>query len=44
MQANMLSSSIARILSLVNSNASIDQLLAELENAKTILSQRLRTY
>ena len=44
MQENMLSSSIDRILSLVNSNASIDQLLAELENAKTILSQRLRTY
>lgn len=44
MQENMLSSSIDRILSLVNSNASIDQLLSELENAKTILSQRLRTY
>ena len=44
MQENMLSSSIDRILSLVNTNASIDQLLAELENAKTILSQRLKTY
>ena len=44
MQENMLSSSIDRIMSLVNSNASIDQLLSELENAKTILSQRLRTY
>ena len=44
MQENMLINSIDRILSLVNSNASIDQLLAELENAKTILSQRLRTY
>jgi hypothetical protein len=44
MQENMLSSSIDRILSLVNSNASIEQLLVELENAKTILSQRLRTY
>lgn len=44
MQENMLSSSIDRILSLVNSNASIDQLLAELENAKTILSQRMKTY
>ena len=44
MHENMLSSSIDRILSLANSNASIDQLLAELENAKTILSQRLKTY
>ena len=44
MQENMLSSSIDRILSLVNTNASIDQLLAELENAKTLLSQRLKTY
>ncbi len=44
MQENMLSSSMDRIISIVNSNASIDQLYAELENAKTILSQRMKTY
>lgn len=44
MQENMLSSSIDRILLLVNSNASTDQLVAELEDAKTILSQRMKTY
>ena len=44
MQEDMLSSSIDRIMSLAKSNAPIDQLLAEIENAKTILSQRLRTY
>lgn len=44
MQENMLSCSIDRILLLVNSNASTDQLVAELEDAKTILSQRMKTY
>lgn len=44
MQESLLNSSIDRIMSLVNSNASNDQLIAELDNAKTILSQRLRTY
>ena len=44
MQEGMLRSSVNRILTLVNSQASADELYREVENAKTILAQRLRTY
>ncbi len=44
LQENMLRSSIGHLSSLVQSNSPIDQLLTELEDAKTILSQRIRTY
>ena len=44
MQEEMLRSSIGHLASLVQSNAPIDQLLKELEDAKTILSQRIKTY
>lgn len=44
MQENMLRSSIGHLASLVQSNAPIDQLLKELEDAKTILAQRIKTY
>ena len=44
MLENMLKRSIENLASLVQSNAPLDQLLNELEDAKTILSQRIRTY
>ena len=44
LQEDMLRSSIGHLSSLVQSNAPIDQLLKELEDAKTILSQRIKTY
>ena len=44
MQEGMLRKSIGRLSLLVQSDASSDQLYKELEDAKTILSQRLKTY
>ena len=44
MQADMLRSSISHLVSLVQSNAPLEELINELENAKTILSQRIKTY
>ena len=44
MQEDMLRNSIGNLASLAQSNAPSDQLFKELENAKTILSQRIRTY
>jgi len=44
MQEDMLKSCIGHLASLVQSNAPIEQLLKELEDAKTILSQRIKTY
>ena len=44
LQEDMLRSSIGHLSSLVQSNAPIDQLLKELEDAKSILSQRIQTY
>ena len=44
LQEDMLRSSIGHLTSMVQSNASIDQLLKGLEDAKTILSQRIKTY
>lgn len=44
MQEDMLRSSIGHLASLVQSNAPLDQLLKELEDAKTILSERIKTY
>ncbi len=44
LQEDMLRSSIGHLSSLVQSNAPIAQLLKELEDAKTILSQRIKTY
>ncbi len=44
MQEDMLRNSISHLASLVQSNAPIEQLLKELDGAKTILSQRIKTY
>ena len=44
MQEEMLRSSIGHLTTLAQSNAPIEQLLTELEDAKTILSQRIKTY
>ena len=44
LQEDMLKSSISHLASLVQANAPLDQLLKELENAETILSQRIKTY
>lgn len=44
MQEDMLRSSIGHLSALMQSNDSLDQLIKELENAKTILSQRIKTY
>ena len=44
MQEDMLRSSIGHLASLVQSDAPLDQLLKELEDAKTLLAQRIKTY
>ena len=44
MQEEMLRNSIVHLSSLAQSNAPIDQLLNELDDAKAILSQRIKTY
>lgn len=44
MQEDMLKSSISHLASLIQSDAPLEKLLNELENAKTILSQRIKTY
>ena len=44
MQEDMLRSSIGHLTSLVQSDAPLDQLLKELEDAKTILAHRIKTY
>ena len=44
MQEDMLRNSISHLVSLIQSNAPLEKLSNELENAKTILSQRIKTY
>lgn len=44
MQEEMLRNSMGHLTTLAQSNAPEDQLLKELEDAKTILSQRIKTY
>ena len=44
MQEEMLRNSMGHLTTLAQSNAPVDQLLKELEDAKTILSQRMKTY
>lgn len=44
MQEDMLRSSISHMVSLIQSNSPLEELSNELENAKTILSQRIKTY
>lgn len=44
MQEGLLRNSVNRIISLVTADASVEQINGELENAKRVLSQRLKTY
>ncbi len=44
LQEGMLRSSVNRLMSLINSQAPTDQIAAEVETAKSLIAQRLRTY
>lgn len=44
MQEGLLRNSVNRIISLVTADAPVEQINGELENAKRVLSQRLKTY